>query len=326
MDLEQFSMDELSELPREHIPDEWARRGRCPVCKASSALDVRHLAEAPDQFVCQKCTTAFELLSKGNKIRVMTLPEALKPAWMDVINRWMSPEEIQRLYQRYTSSGQPVYEDPSDLIPEKAMSNREVMFQALELQRLGNNFDQIEMLLFQAGATKPQVVGAINRLQQRKAKENKRRGCAIWAMGIAAFIIFGLFAGFLWLTSTSGSTDAETENPTALDSIIPNFDPAEVVTELVGIPTPHVVKQGPGIMQCPGDANRAAELFGGEPGFWSEEQGFRAWAMVNTGTPVTVRVPENMFAGYMKMDSMEMISVKGPVTITNLNFVVITCE
>ncbi len=48
--------------------------------------------------------------------------------------------------------------------------------------------------------------------------------------------------------------------------------------------------------------------------------------MVNTGPPVTIRVPQNMVAGYMKMDSMDMITVHGPATITNLNFVVITCE
>lgn len=327
MGIEQFNLDELSEMPREHIPDEWAHRGHCPVCQAKNSLDVLHIAETPDQFVCQSCATAFELQSKGNKIRVMTLPEVLKPAWMDVINRWMTPEESQRLYQRYASTERPVPEDDAlDQIPETTLSDKAVMLQALELQRLGSNFEKIEMLLFQAGAAQRQVNGALKRLQQTKAKENQRRGCIMWVMGIAALVIFGLFAGFLWLTSTSGSPDDEINDTEAVDSSFPLFDPAEVMTELAGIPTPHVVKSGPGITQCPGNPSQAAELFSGEPRFWSEEHGFRAWAMVNTGTPSTIRIPQNMVAGYMKMDSLEMITVQGPATISNLNFIVITCE
>ncbi len=271
MGIEQFNMDELSEMPRDHIPDEWAHRGHCPVCNANNSLDILHFPDAPDQFSCQQCAANFELLSQGNKIRVMTLPEVLKPAWMDVINRWMSPEEIQRLYKRYSAVEQQIQEDVNEFIPDQSLSNRAVMHQAIELQNLGNSFDQIGKLLFQAGASKAQVAGALKRLQQSAEAESKRRGCIMWVMGIAALIIFGLAAGFLWLTSTSGNTDAEKDLTREVDSIFPQFDPAFVVNELVGIPTPQVVESGPGIMQCPGDPHGAAELFGGEPGFWSKQ-------------------------------------------------------
>lgn len=330
MDLDQFNLDELSELPRDHIPDEWAHQGPCPVCDASNSLDVLHLSDAPDQFVCQKCVTAFEVLSKGSKIRLMTLPEVLKPAWMETINRWMSPEDIQRLYKRFVAANQPIHEsakeDISELLPETSLTNREVMFQAAELYQLGNDFENIKLLLFQAGATHQQVAAAIKRLDQRKQAQYKRRGCALWVMGLVAVLFFGLVAGILWFTSRPENTQGEAAETTILDAIIPQFDVGEMVSELAGIPTPQVINGGPAASRCPGNAQQAADLFGGEVSFWSEETGFRAWAMVNTGTPVTIRVPENMVAGYMKLDSMELISAKGPVTIQNLNFVVITCE
>lgn len=326
MGSEQYNMDEISDLPRENIPAEWAHRGNCPICNGVNSLGVQHFPEAPDQFVCQDCETAFELHSNSSKIRVMALPEVLKPAWMEVINRWMSPEEIRRLYQRYSAVSQPPTEDPEEQVPELKLTNREVMFQALELQRLGNSFEKIEMLLFQAGATPQQVAGALQRLKQSKAKTSRRRGCMFWGMGIVAVSILLLIAGVLWLTSRPVTPDIEGQPTTIVDSLLPAFDPGEIVSEFVNIPTPHVVKSGPGVSRCPANAQQAAELFGGEEEYWTKESGFNAWAMVSTSAPITVRVPENMYAGYMKLDSMGMISVQGPATIQNLNFVIITCN
>jgi hypothetical protein len=326
MDAGQFNLGELSESPRDHIPDSWSHRGNCPVCGALDTLDIQHLSDAPDQFLCQACAAAFEILSKGSNIRIMVLPEALKPAWMDVINRWMSPEEVQRLYQRFSGARQIVSEDLSEIIPEPELSNREVMLSALELHHFGNSFEQIKLLLFQSGATQKQAAGALKRLEQHKQGENKRRGWMIISMGLISILCIGVTVGALWFTSRPTSSAGDSTTDSTVDSLLPAFDPAKVVTDLVGIPTPQVVKSGPGISHCPRNAAQAAELFGGRASSWSLETAFRAWTMVNTGDPLKIRVPQNMVAGYMKLDSMEMITVQGPATIQNINFIVITCE
>ncbi len=323
MGLGQTNLEEFSESPREHIPDAWARKGHCPVCNASKSLDINHLPEAPDQFVCKECGTAFEVQSTGSKIRVMLMPEVLKPAWMEIINRWMAPPDIQRLYKRYSSSRLQDLPDEEGVVPEPEMTNREVMSQAIELQRLGNSYEMIRALLLQVGATPRQADGAVGRLQRSAEKEKKKRSCFMWAMAAVAVLVLAVIGGVLWFTSRTPAPETLEDS----DALFSQFDPAEVVTDLVGIPTPQVVyNSGPGDARCPASAAQAAELFGGQEDAWSKERGYDAWVLVNVGPPVTIRVPANMVAGYMKMDSMDMLSVQGPATLHNINFIVVSCE
>lgn len=327
MGIGQFDLAEFSEAPRDHIPDEWARRGPCPICSTPNTLEVKHLPEVPDQFVCDECGTAFEIQSKGSKIRVMVMSEALKPAWMEIVNRWMDPPEIQKLFKRYTSAQLDELSDEEQMIIfEPELTDREVMYQALELQRLGNDHETIKLLLLQAGATPQQAAGAVNRIKKTAEKESRKRSCFLWAMGGAAILVLGLILGVLWITSTSSANQTASETQVNSNSLFSQFDLGEVMTELMGIPTPQVIQTGPGSSNCPITAAQAAALFGGEESFWTKERGVSAWGMMNTGAPISVRIPANMFAGYMKMDSMDMISIQGPATINNINFIIISCE
>ena len=318
----------LSEPPREHIPDEWAHKGYCPVCHAAQTLGIRHFDDAPDQFVCEQCDAAFEVQSAGSKIRLMTLPETLRPAWMEVINRWMEPADVQKLYRRYLAAGRGLpapeeQEGAEDDVPVPKMTNREAMFYAMELQRLGNDYKTIEMLLLQSGASQRQAVGAVRKLKQQAQKKARQRSCLITAMGTVTLVILAALAGFLWFTSRESGAETGT-----VTNLFPQLNPGEVVTELMNVPTPQVIYRGPAASRCPATNAQAAELFGGEASWWSAQRGLgsNAWIMTQTGSPVTIRVPENMYAGYMKLDSMQMISVDGPATIRNVNFIVITCD
>lgn len=96
---------------------------------------------------------------------------------------------------------------------------------------------------------------------------------------------------------------------------------------VVGVPTPSVETTGPPASDCPFTAELAAAMFGGSSGNWSYDADNNGWFMTVFAQPVTVRVPLNMSAGYLVVgETMEFRNVHGPATITNVNFVAISCE
>lgn len=78
-----------------------------------------------------------------------------------------------------------------DVVPELIRSNREVMLQALELQRLGNDYNTIASLLLQTGATLKQVKGAIRTLKQRIAEKKRKQTFLIASFGLLAVVVVG---------------------------------------------------------------------------------------------------------------------------------------
>jgi hypothetical protein len=69
----------------------------------------------------------------------------------------------------------------------------------------------------------------------------------------------------------------------------------------------------------------AAELFGGDAGMWQKSGAFAAWQMVNPIDSAIVTVPTDMTAAYVNNKTMQFLSVHGPATIYNVNFLVISC-
>jgi hypothetical protein len=53
---------------------------------------------------------------------------------------------------------------------------------------------------------------------------------------------------------------------------------------------------------------------------------YPSWQMISAGNPVNVKVPDGMTAGYVDNKSLQLLSVHGPATIYNVNFLVITCD
>ena len=300
-----YDLNELSDSPLQNISDSWAQKGRCPVCGAPKALDINHIAEAPDQFVCQQCAAAFEMQSNGPQIRLKKMPDILKPVWNEVFDRWMAPADLHSLYQRHqqpkqqnSSQGEGESEDS----PETSLSNQEVMYRAMELQKLGNNYKVIELLLLQAGATSEQVSAAINKLRSRVNRENKNRGRTLGLMGGAAVLLLIIIAGAIWIMSIIRPSVVEPNKVEERDSFLSDLLPINQATGFIGAPTPQVVRGGPEEAPCPTSASQAAKLFGGDAVSWRRE-GYNAWVMLRTGPPITIRVPVNMFAGILNIFS-----------------------
>jgi hypothetical protein len=48
--------------------------------------------------------------------------------------------------------------------------------------------------------------------------------------------------------------------------------------------------------------------------------------MTNTERMVTLMIPDGMTVAYFKNPTLEFVNGYGPLTITNVNFAMITCE
>ena len=96
---------------------------------------------------------------------------------------------------------------------------------------------------------------------------------------------------------------------------------------VIGVPTPSVEASGPPATDCPFTAELAAAVFGGSAANWSYDFDNDGWFMTVIADPITVRVPLNMSAGYLVAgETLEFRNVHGPATLTNVNFVAISCE
>jgi len=96
---------------------------------------------------------------------------------------------------------------------------------------------------------------------------------------------------------------------------------------VLGIPTPSVAQSGPPSADCPFTSELAAALFGGDSANWSFDAENNGWFMTAFAQPITVRVPLNMSAGYLVVgETLEFRNVHGPATITNVNFIAVSCD
>jgi hypothetical protein len=260
----------------------------------------------------------------------MVLPQALESAWNQVIHQWIEPAEIRLLYKRCQAEDQGPASDGQADRQEPTLTNRDVYYKALELQDLGNDDETIASLLFQAGATRYQVVGAVRKLKRELEQERKKRQRFFLVMAGLSIFALVLIAGGIWLTTQNQFQDEQiVEEPSEEQESLFLELLSEQAQPSVEDATAPQVEGGDaslsGSSSCPTTPAQAAELFGGSENVWTKESSYDAWVMANTGLPVSLYVPARMVAGYMDLTSMKMISVDGPVTIRNVNFAVITC-
>ena len=96
---------------------------------------------------------------------------------------------------------------------------------------------------------------------------------------------------------------------------------------VVGVPTPAIEEAGPPQSECPFTSELAAALFGGRAENWSYDSENNGWYATVFNTPLTVRVPANMSAGYLVLgETFEFRNVHGPATVSNINFIAISCD
>ena len=321
-------------LPKWEIPDSWAKSGHCPACGATN-LKVTHLPDLADYLSCTKCEIAFEVECGGKYVRLKYIPDALE--FMDVIlhNRWV---EASRLSSIINEKRAPVHEKKIAPPPPSILSEEDAWDRALSMYRLGNKPKMIQLILVQSGQTQELADAILARLKKVAEQDAQRQNQKFWTLAGISFLVIFFMAGswlymsgnlpvLLGLVTVTPVPKPAANQPSAISQLL-NLIPKDAKPNLMNLPDTNVEEnKGPAKAECPVTPTLAAELFGGNPLAWKRDDSqFPSWQMISTGTSVTVSVPEGMTAGYMDNKSLKLLSVHGPATIYNANFLMITCD
>jgi len=321
-------------MPKREIPDSWAKNGRCPACGATH-LKVTHLPDLADYLSCPKCEIAFEVENGGRYIRLKYVPDALE--FVDAIlhNRWVEASKLSAIISKHRPT---VQENKISEETPMTSSEEEVWSRALRMYRMGNKPKIIQLMLIQSGMTQEQADAIFSRLKKVAEQDDQQQSKKFWMVAGISLLVIILMAGILLsgsgkmsillglVTATPAPTQMANQ-PSAVGMLL-NLIPAGAKPDLMNLPDTKVeTNKGPGTAACPATPITAAELFGGDPSFWRRDmEQFPSWQMISASDSVTVRVPDGMTAGYVDNKTFTLLSVHGPATIYNANFLVITCD
>jgi hypothetical protein len=321
-------------LPKRDIPGSWAKNGRCPAC-GTSGLKVTHLPDIADYMSCVKCEISFEVENGGRYIRLKYVPDALEFVDAVLHNRWVEASKLAGIIAKHRPVGLEK-KNPQEIKPP-ALFDEDVWSRALRMYRLGNKPKMIQLMLIQSGQTQEQADAIFARLKLVAEQDAQRQNQKFWTVaGISLLVIIlivitglsmsGKFPVLLGLVTVTPAPTLAANQPSPVDMLL-NLIPANAKPDLMNLPDTTVEENvGPTNAACPATPNTAAALFGGDPSFWRRDMDqFPSWQMISTGDSITVKVPAGMTAGYVDNKTFSLLSVHGPATIHNTNFLVITC-
>ncbi len=217
--------------------------------------------------------------------------------------------------------------------PDPTLSNREVLRRARELRKLRNSPEISKQLLMHSGATEEQVEAALDYLSTLEEKERERRKMFGWGLVILASLgfLFVLWYGLVVYEPKKLTIDPNSFLNLSDESALPPISeliPEDLVAIILRDPTPKFLDEGPEAAACPASLAEAAQLFGGQQAAWfSDERIENGWLMTTREAPTTIYVPEDMSAALLTKNDGEpkMSTVRGPLTIEGVRFVVILC-
>ncbi len=191
---------EIMPVSRSKIPEEWAQKARCPVCRTAPMQLVRS-PKAKDQLACKRCGTAFEIEQGGTRLFFIQVPSLLS----HLRGQWMTIAEIQSHVRRLAqerlsphsvesadssspvSAVQPFTGNKSELLPQES----EALKRAKKLYELGNTPEQIKIALERSENLLPndiqRAVEEIQKIDEQKRASQKRR--LIIGIGIALLVL-----------------------------------------------------------------------------------------------------------------------------------------
>ena len=106
-------------IARYDLPDTWAGKGACPVCRVRGRLQAAHQAVTPDQLSCAACDAAFEVEIGGAHVRLVRLPTAGTAADPDqLLEQWLLPSELAALLAAAQAAAEPA--PPAEQAPATA--------------------------------------------------------------------------------------------------------------------------------------------------------------------------------------------------------------
>ena len=318
--------------PKWEIPDAWAANGRCPVCGAQR-LKAVHLPNFPDYLNCAGCELSFELEDGGGHIHVKYLSDKYESTDKSLYNHWVDVSTFNTIIKKIPP---PARNETFIAVPPHSFTDKEVWERALRMYRMGDKPQAIQSTLQKAGATQRQADVILSRLTKIAEQDIQKQsdkfltvtGISILLIILAAgsWLVFsGRLPVLLGLVTPTPVPVAKNE-PSSLSNLL-NLIPDSAQPSLLNLPeTIADTRNGPGASACPGSALNAADLFGGTSALWTYDTQFVAWQMLSASDSYTVLVPLGMVAGYVDNKTFQLVSIHGPATIYNANFVTIMCE
>lgn len=325
----QVSTPSINPSPKWEIPDVWAKNGHCPACGATN-LKVIHLPDYADYLSCARCEISFEVETGGRYIRLKYLPDEYESADAALHNRWVEASSLSAIISKRQV---PVQEKKT---PTQTLSAEDAWSRALGMYRMGNKPKMIQLTLMQSGMTQEHadiIFAKLNKLVEQDAQRQTQK---FWTIaGISLALIVMVTGSWLYMSGnlsvllgiTTATPALLANQPSAMDKLL-DLVPDNAKPALMNLPDTVVNNtSGPGAAACPDTSSNAAKLFGGDSTLWKRDiSQFPSWQMISTGDSFTISVPTGMVAGYVDNKSLQLLSVHGPATIYNANFVVITCD
>lgn len=311
--------------PRRDIPDAWAGDGRCPICGANG-FSVVHLPGYADYFVCKHCELSFEMEQGGKLVRLKHIPDDYDQVYEKLRFHWVELPTVRALALQDRPSlihrEAPKVEAAAAAPP--SLTDAEVMERALGMYRLGNQPKMVEVILLQAGARPEQAARAFARLKAMQSQAARKQSAKFAWLGAAAVMTLALLLVLLGGLYFSGWFEERAQQPPSGVLATP---PQELLLKEVQkqLPNSDVYNAGPGKSECPTGKADAAALFGGSAGDWERKSRY-SWQLTSTAQAVTLTVPDGMTVGYFKNPTLEFANGYGPLTITNVNFAVVSCQ
>jgi hypothetical protein len=202
------------------------------------------------------------------------------------------------------------------------------------LRALGNSSREIRTILTQ-GEKQPDRIQAILKIiaqdeQQERSRQSKKLGLSLGIFVGLAILLLG--AGYVFWKSYQNKPASAT-GTAAQGTQAPNTAAPNAVIKALNLNTP-VVKYNPtppgsstgDASVCPRTSGQAAGLFGGQPSDWSSPSGSNGWIMVRKGKSADIFIPKGMKAAYLQLDnSLQLVDVDGPVTLSGAYYVAVSC-
>jgi hypothetical protein len=320
-----------NQSPKWEIPDIWAKNGHCPACGATN-LKVIHLPDYADYLFCVHCEISFEVENGCRYIRLKHIPDEYEFADAILHNRWVEASNLSAIISKQRAPAEDKKPSP---LPTQTFSEEDAWNRALGMYRMGNKPKMIQLTLMQAGVTQEQAEVVFAKLKKLAEQDAQRQSQKFWAVaGISLLLIVMLMGGWLYMSgnlpvllgTTTVTPASLADQPSAVDKLL-DLVPDDAKPALMNLPDTVVdSSRGPGPASCPATSRNAAKLFGGNSNLWKRDSQYPSWQMINPGDSITVLVPDGMTAGYVDNKAFQFLSVRGPATIYNVNFVVITCD
>lgn len=318
----------IPQKPKWDLPDIWAKSGHCPACGATN-LKITHLPDYPDYLSCAHCQVSFEVENGGRHIRLKYIPDQFEYADAMLRGRWVAAADLPTILRK----PQPVVKEADEpQLPKQPLSDAEIWKRAVGMYKLGNKPRMIQLTLMQSGVPQTQADAILEKLKRLAEEDTRKMNQKFWILaGVALLLIFSLAGGWLYGSGNlavlmGDATPVPTQSgPSAVDLLL-DLVPDEAKPAIIDLPKTSVdVGRGPGQASCPPTSGMAAELFGGDAAMWQQAGAFAAWQMIDPINSATITVPTDMTAAYVDNRTRQFLSVHGPATIYNVNFLVISC-